>query len=1208
MINPNEWLNRNFPDKDERWRVEEIIIDKQLGGELDLKDFTIWNLKIYFYPHLDKSRIQIINVSEDIETFDLLDAQEWLEKNYPKDRFCLREKETTHNEEIITNNQGKRRDEITNLDISEQSLSGSLDLSDFTNLESLDCSSNKITSLSLKNCDKLININCSNNKLTNFDWLTSFSGDNLASFYFRGNQVPSNFQELFESSAFTYGEFKSFVESGLYPENYKFFKLWKEKGFSNQEIKTCVKIGLKDDEYLLASWLTSEKKYQLKNFPKSELEELRKIYCDCWTKIDKKFDEKVDEETYRQMWEEQGISFLEAKEWIESGLEVGECYRAKWWKEKLFSPKSSKRWIELLGTDGCKFAKKWEKYGFTADEFGEWEKIGLEKNDYKLANWFSNNKLLSPQNFGEQNLESLREEFSQVKNYLDWKYLKSERERIKKLDISKKSLKGILKLEGFINLEELDCSNNLLNILDLDDLDSKKIRELDLRDNDLDRSNLDFLSKFINLKNLYLGNSESNRKRGIYNRLYGSLKSLENLTNLKILDIRETDIDRGIEYLSESLDYFLYGDKGFTYKNNCVKIANELHPYHFEGKWICHDTYINSSRAGDDLKRWKNDNLPSFHPKSNKKEKEIKKDSKEWTDIHPNFGKSQSFGEKTYQQKWEDKGLTREESEKWVKAGLKLEEFEMIKNFSLRYMNSFDFAKKFQKERNAQEWIEYFYPYNLVESIDISDKNLAGPLDLKKFLNLKKLDCFNNEITELKLEKNLKLEKLNCCNNYPLSNLVFGENKSLENINCSSCNLSSLDLSKSNKLKRINCEDNQLNEIILPSQSDSLKFLGLSNNKLSDLSFFTHLKSIDHLYLDNNPINSNLESLKELHNLVVLDIAGTNINPTWEHLSNKVERISKKGQGDQVYFDLRDFQENSVSNYKNFFGYDLNKWRQEQAGFKKLSSILEKIDSNLNINEIIKEFKHFNVKTGEFEGEYNKIFSFIEKNNEENLILRIHIQELIKHVEEQKEKIINAYLKFAPEKELLKEIINLQLEFARFKKNHNDLYEYDEECEEYEEKVRDFKKKIRRVISKEEMNEVRNVLDECENLVESEDKLERSQKKFIENTYNKFDICLFRKEGNLLGGNIFNINNYNAPIKNHYQGKYAGLRIEYSNIGAIGDQSQGTINNCNSLISGGDFTKATFSEQAFSNNDLQKATEFEETEEVIEQLDFSKRI
>jgi len=61
----------------------------------------------------------------------------------------------------------EQRKEITWLNISQKNLHGALDLTDFVNLESLDCSENNLTSLNLNNCSGLIKIICTNNQLTN---------------------------------------------------------------------------------------------------------------------------------------------------------------------------------------------------------------------------------------------------------------------------------------------------------------------------------------------------------------------------------------------------------------------------------------------------------------------------------------------------------------------------------------------------------------------------------------------------------------------------------------------------------------------------------------------------------------------------------------------------------------------------------------------------------------------------------------------------------------------------------------------------------------------------------------------------------------------------------------------------------------------------------------------------------------------------------
>ncbi|CAI2176780.1 14953_t:CDS:2 [Funneliformis geosporum] len=69
------------------------------------------------------------------------DAQGFLDQYYPKNGVCL--------SDSGYNNKGKKRSEITQLDISKKKLIGDLDLSDFVNLRRLACNSNQLTRLFL---------------------------------------------------------------------------------------------------------------------------------------------------------------------------------------------------------------------------------------------------------------------------------------------------------------------------------------------------------------------------------------------------------------------------------------------------------------------------------------------------------------------------------------------------------------------------------------------------------------------------------------------------------------------------------------------------------------------------------------------------------------------------------------------------------------------------------------------------------------------------------------------------------------------------------------------------------------------------------------------------------------------------------------------------------------------------------------------------
>ena len=50
--------------------------------------------------------------------------------------------------------------------------------------------------------------------------------------------------------------------------------------------------------------------------------------------------------------------------------------------------------------------------------------------------------------------------------------------------------------------------------------------------------------------------SEEKINQGIYNRFSGSLEYLKNLSKLTDLNISNTDIDSGLEYLPESVKHF----------------------------------------------------------------------------------------------------------------------------------------------------------------------------------------------------------------------------------------------------------------------------------------------------------------------------------------------------------------------------------------------------------------------------------------------------------------------------------------------------------------------------------------------------------------------------------------------------------------------------------------------------------------------------
>ncbi|CAG8662176.1 275_t:CDS:2, partial [Ambispora leptoticha] len=83
-----------------------------------------------------------------------------------------------------------------------------------------------------------------------------------------------------------------------------------------------------------------------------------------------------------------------------------------------------------------------------------------------------------------------------------------------------------------------------------------------------------------------------------------------------------------------------------------------------------------------------------------------------------------------------------------------------------------------------------------VEAIDIDYSNFKGHLDLREFVNLKKLSCKLNQLTSIDLSKNVNLKELDC---------FYNQLTSLD-LYCYNNKLTSLDVSHNPKLTDLYCD------------------------------------------------------------------------------------------------------------------------------------------------------------------------------------------------------------------------------------------------------------------------------------------------------------------------------------------------------------------------------------------------------------------
>lgn len=120
--------------------------------------------------------------------------------------------------------------------------------------------------------------------------------------------------------------------------------------------------------------------------------------------------------------------------------------------------------------------------------------------------------------------------------------------------------------------------------------------------------------------------------------------------------------------------------------------------------------------------------------------------------------------------------------------------------------------------------------------LSLSNEGLTDLSGIEYFTNLTRLECSNNNFTELDLNK-LKLTgltRLVCSDNANLAVLNVSGLIDLTHLDCSDCQLTSLDVSKQVKLTYLNCSYNQLASLDVYTLTD-LEMLYCYGNELTML-------------------------------------------------------------------------------------------------------------------------------------------------------------------------------------------------------------------------------------------------------------------------------------------------------------------------------------------------------------------------------------
>ena len=95
-----------------------------------------------------------------------------------------------------------------------------------------------------------------------------------------------------------------------------------------------------------------------------------------------------------------------------------------------------------------------------------------------------------------------------------------------------------------------------------------------------------------------------------------------------------------------------------------------------------------------------------------------------------------------------------------------------------------------------------------VEKIYCTKKGITNLKGIEYFTALKKLKCFENQLTSLDVSKNTALTYLDCYSNQ-LTSLDVSKNTALTGLYCSNNQLTELDVSKNTALTELNCSKNK---------------------------------------------------------------------------------------------------------------------------------------------------------------------------------------------------------------------------------------------------------------------------------------------------------------------------------------------------------------------------------------------------------------
>lgn len=194
-----------------------------------------------------------------------------------------------------------------------------------------------------------------------------------------------------------------------------------------------------------------------------------------------------------------------------------------------------------------------------------------------------------------------------------------------------------------------------------------------------------------------------------------------------------------------------------------------------------------------------------------------------------------------------------------------------IANDDYVFTNNINTVIRLQIDNLGIKDIKGIEDFTDLKTLLFNDNKVAGRVDLSNNIQLTRLECKNNLITDLNVSNNSGLTRL-YCNNNKITTLSLGVN--LTFIDAQNNLLSTLNLSVSPNLSFLFLDNNNFQSIDF-SQNLSLSGISINDNNLTKLELSNNT-SLTNLYANNNLINE-VKGLEIINTLIQFHVTNNKI-------------------------------------------------------------------------------------------------------------------------------------------------------------------------------------------------------------------------------------------------------------------------------------------------------------------------------------------